>query len=360
MRHTRAVLPSRRQAFALSVAFWTVFGAVCGLQVWLSMRDHGHSLVRVVLHQVLVWDAWVLVAVAVVAASRRVPLLPVRARASLTHLLLALAAGTLHAAWWTGLTLLVVPYDHMNPTRFTEPFLSTAFYQMPLEVLLYFAAALLTHGIDGYAAARERDLHAAQLEGSLAEARLQALELQIQPHFLFNTLNAISALVRNGNSRDALAMIGGLAELFRYALERTGGEKVAVDDEAEMLRRYLEIQRLRFPDRLTVEVEVADDARRGAIPVLLLQPLVENAVRHGIGATAAPGRIHVRAFRDGGKLRVEVRNTGRLPARVEQGIGLANTVARLEQLYGREQRFELAQAGDGVVASVTIPWTEVA
>jgi LytS/YehU family sensor histidine kinase len=127
-----------------------------------------------------------------------------------------------------------------------------------------------------------------------------------------------------------------------------------------MLRRYLEIQRLRFPDRLTWTVEVAEDARRAAIPVLLLQPLAENAVRHGIAPTPAGGRIHVRAQREGDSLRVEIVNTGVLPARVEHGIGLGNTIARLEQLYGDGQHFDLRQRGDAVVATVTIPWAEVA
>ena len=123
--------------------------------------------------------------------------------------------------------------------------------------------ALAAHANGYYAQYREREVRAAQLEKSLAEARLHALELQIQPHFLFNTLNAISALVRTGQPEQAVGMIAGLSDLLRYALDRAGDQRVTVDEEAEMLRRYLEIQRLRFADRLTFEIDVAPETRAG-------------------------------------------------------------------------------------------------
>jgi LytS/YehU family sensor histidine kinase len=152
-------------------------------------------------------------------------------------------------------------------------------------------------------------------------------------------------------------MIGGLAELLRYALDRAGSQRVTLGEEAEMLRRYLDIQRLRFADRLTVDVEVDDDARGAEVPVLLLQPLAENAIRHGIAPSAGPGRVTVRAGRRNGALRIEMFNSGRLAEPVEPGIGLSNTVARLQQLYGSEQRFELRGEPGGVTAVVTIPWS---
>jgi LytS/YehU family sensor histidine kinase len=153
-------------------------------------------------------------------------------------------------------------------------------------------------------------------------------------------------------------MIGGLSELLRYALERSGDSRVALEDEAAMLQRYLEIQRLRFADRLTVEIDVAPNARRAAFPVLLLQPLAENAIRHGIARSDAPGRVWVRAFRIGETLRVEMFNTGRLAANAEHGIGLTNTLARLEQLYGKQAQFELVEHEGGVLVRLTMPWSE--
>jgi two-component system, LytTR family, sensor kinase len=350
----------RYQAWLLAAGFWTIFAVICAVQVWMSMLTHGHSLVRIIVYQSVVWDAWIFIGFGVAYLARRLPLHPWRTRNTLVHLLVGCLIGLLHAAWWVACMLVIRPYDRMNPTDFAVPFLSLAFSQLPLELLLYGLVALAAHASGYYAQYREREVRTAQLETSLAEARLHALELQIQPHFLFNTLNAVSALVRTGQPGQAVGMIAGLSDLLRYALDRAGNQRVTVEEEAEMLRRYLEIQRLRFADRLTFEIDVAAEARRAAVPVLLLQPLAENAIRHGIAQSAGPGRVTVRAFRQDGALRIEMFNSGRLVLPVERGIGLSNTVARLEQLYGDQQRFELRGSPEGVLAEVTIPWSEVA
>ena len=204
-------------------------------------------------------------------------------------------------------------------------------------------------------------MRAAQLETSLAEARLHALELQIQPHFLFNTLNAISALVRTGQPEQAVGMIAGLSDLLRYALDRAGNQRVTVDEEAEMLRRYLEIQRLRFADRLTFEIDVAGDARRAAVPVLLLQPLAENAIRHGIARARGRGGSTVRAFRAG--RRAAHRDVQQRPARRPGGArhrALQHRGAPGAALRRRGSASSCAAAPAGVTAEVTIPWSEVA
>jgi two-component system, LytTR family, sensor kinase len=353
-------MPLRRShAWLLAAGFWTIFAVVCAVQVWMSMLTHGHSLARIVFYQAVVWNFWIFFTFAIAGLARRLPLTPPRMRNVLVHLLAGCIVGLVHAAWWVGCMLVIRPYDRMNPTDFAVPFLSLAFSQLPLELLLYALVVLAAQAEVYYARYREREVRAAQLEKSLAEARLHALELQIQPHFLFNTLNAVSALVRTGQTEQAVGMIAGLSDLLRYALDRAGSPRVTVGEEAEMLRRYLEIQRLRFSDRLTFEIDVAGDAQRAAMPVLLLQPLAENAIRHGIAGSAGPGRVAVRAFRQDGTLRIEMFNSGRLPARLVRGIGLSNTVARLEQLYGGDQRFELRGTPEGVVAEVTIPWTEL-
>jgi len=126
-----------------------------------------------------------------------------------------------------------------------------------------------------------------------------------------------------------------------------------------MLRRYLEIQRSRFADRMTYSIEVDDDVRRAAVPTLILQPLAENAIRHGIARLAAGGSISVRAFRENGSLRVDIRNSGRLAPDDAHGIGLRNTRERLRQLYGDDHAFSLEQSGDGVVATLRVPWSEL-
>ena len=349
---------TRRQAWLLATAFWTLFAAACALQVWMSMLTHGHSPARIFAYHVIVWDAWILLGFAAARLARRLPLAPPRARNALLHLLAAVVIGLAHAAWWVVCMLVIRPYDRMNPTDFAVPFLSLAFRHLPLEIVLYGLVVLGAHAGRYYAESRYRETKAAQLEKSLAEARLSALELQIQPHFLFNTLNAVSALVRTDRRHEALAMISGLSDLLRYALDRSGGQRVTVAEETEMLRRYLEIQRLRFPDRLTYDIDVAGDVRDAAMPLLLLQPLAENAIRHGVARSAGPGRVTVRAFRRDGFLRIEMSNTGRLARDARRGIGLTNTVARLEELYGGRQDFALRETAAGVVAEVGIPWSE--
>jgi hypothetical protein len=348
----------RAQVLAGAAAFWTLFGVVCALQIWLSMLEHGHSLVRLTLYQIAVWDVWVLVAIGIARLARRFPVVPPSSRNLLLHLLCGVIVGVLHGAWWAALELLIVPYDRMNPTAFTRPFVRTAFYQMPLELLLYALALMTIHAADSYARHKEREMRTVQLEKSLAEARLHALELQIQPHFLFNTLNAVSALVRTGAHEQALGMISGLSDLLRYALDRAGGPNVAVADEVEMVRRYLEIQRIRFADHLTYAIEVAPGAETAAVPVLLLQPLAENAVHHGLLASNGSGRVEVRVAREGDALRIRIWNSGRLGAGRDAGIGLANVAARLRELHGDRQALELREEAAGVLAQVTLPWSE--
>jgi hypothetical protein len=349
-----------RRRLLFAGAFWTLVASICAAQVWMSMLTHGHSPLRIFVYQAVVWNAWIAVSMAVAALARRFPLAPLRLRNALVHVLAGCVLGVAHAAWWVGCMLVLRPYDRMNPTDFAVPFINIAFSQLPTELLLYAVVAFFAHAEAYYAKYLERERAAANLERSLAEARLHALELQIQPHFLFNTLNSISALVRTGRQDEAVAMIAGLSDLLRYALDRAGGQRVTVAEEAEMLRRYLEIQRLRFPDRLSFTIDVADEARAAAVPVLLLQPLAENAIRHGVARSAGPGRVSVRAFRAGGALRIEMFNTGRLAGDAVRGIGLSNTVARLEEMYGGGQRFDLHETPGGVTVEVTIPWSEVA
>jgi len=256
------------------------------------------------------------------------------------------------------LVLAIVPYDKMNPTRFGPQLVNVVLAYMPLEVAVYLLVALAGHAVDYYARYREREVQAAELERLLAEARLHALQLQIRPHFLFNTLNSISALVRTSRDRDAVGMIAGLSDLLRYSLDHAGEQRVALAAELAITERYLEIERLRFPDRMSYEIEASAEVRRGAVPTLLLQPLAENAIRHGVARLAAPGRVTIRALRDGARLRIEVFNTGALATDYRAGIGLRNTMERLRFLYGGDHSFELCAEPGGVVARVSLPWSE--
>jgi len=165
--------------------------------------------------------------------------------------------------------------------------------------------------------------------------------------------------VRTRKNDEAVTMIAGLSDILRYTLDHEGSQRVTVEAETEMLRRYLDIQRTRFADRMTYTIDVEPAARAAAVPTLILQPLAENAIRHGIARSAAGGSVSVKAFRENGCLRVDVSNTGSLSAGDAHGIGLSNTRERLRQLYGDDYTFALQQSDDGVVASLRIPWSEL-
>ena len=343
----------RRIAWWSAAFFWFLFGLITGIQVWISMLEHHHSVPRLLGYYVLIWEGWLLPTVAIYWLTRRFPVVPLRARNLLVHVLAAVFIASVHVLYWISLMLLLRPFDRMtaplSEVRIAPWFLSRS----PLELILYCLVLGAVIALGYY----ER---AMKLESSLADARLHALELQLQPHFLFNTLNGISALVRSRRDDEAVTMIAGLSDLLRYTLDHAGQQHVALEDELTILQRYLEIQHSRFPDRMSFAIDLAPEARRAAIPTLLLQPLAENAVRHGIARNTAPGVVEVRAFRSGGRLNIEVFNSGVLGGPSRGGIGLRNTHERLRHLYGDAARLDLANADGGVRASLSIPWSEVA
>ncbi len=195
-------------------------------------------------------------------------------------------------------------------------------------------------------AERERALRA---EALASGARLQALRYQINPHFLFNTLNAVSTLVVERHTADATRMIARLSDFLRLTLEERAGDEVPLAEELEFVQRYLDIEQVRFGERLRLEVSVAPDALDAIVPVLLLQPLVENAVKHGIATREDGGRIEIRAERRAATLRITISDDGPGPggAGPGPGIGLANTRERLRTLYGDAHRLELVASPEG-------------
>jgi LytS/YehU family sensor histidine kinase len=261
--------------------------------------------------------------------------------------------------------MLIQPFDVWSDTR---PFLVQ--YRGELSSLflfdffVYWAVLGAGYAFDYRERYRERESAASELKAQLAQARLEALKVQLHPHFLFNTLHAISGLVRGGERQSAVNMIAGLSELLRRALDSADEQEVPLREEVKFVELYLDIQKVRFSDRLTVRMDVAPEALDALVPNLVLQPLVENAVRHGVSPAETPGLIVVSAYRAGRMLHVEVADDGpglQSGWRMEEseGIGLANTVERLKRLYGSEHRFELRNGeGRGVTASVVIPFRE--
>lgn len=197
-----------------------------------------------------------------------------------------------------------------------------------------------------------------QLQAQLAEAQLNVLRTQLNPHFLFNTLNAITTLV-DTDPRGVRRMIARLGDLLRHTLEETDEQEVTLAREIELLRRYLDIMEVRFQGGLEVKIEIDPTLTDALVPNLILQPLVENAFKHGLSGLEKGGRVEIRARRDGDDVLLTVRDNGPGPAPNEHGVGISNTLARLQQLYGDNQSFALRAAGgdsSGAVAEVRLPY----
>jgi two-component system, LytTR family, sensor kinase len=275
------------------------------------------------------------------------------------HLLAATAwSGTLTTLRWV--TRIVVfqlaglgVYDYgIMPIRYAMEF--------PNDIVWYAMFVVFIQLFDEYREARAREVRTAQLEARLAQAQLHALRLQLQPHFLFNTLNTISSIVYE-DPRAADEMIVRLGDLLRATLRASGRQEVTLEEELHSLDLYVEIMRARFDDRLVVSLDVDPSARGALVPQLLLQPLVENAIKHGASADAT-STIDVSARREGGELVLEVRDRGRglsgnAAEAIGRGVGLSNTVERLERLYGAAHSFALRNAdGGGLAVNVLIPF----
>ena len=234
-------------------------------------------------------------------------------------------------------------------------------------ILTYWSLLAIQYGYGWYGRYEERkqeamrlELRSSQLESQLAQAHLSALKMQLQPHFLFNTLNAIMVLVRRQRGREAEETLGLLSDLLRCVLEDVEAQEVPLRRELEYLQLYLGIEQVRFQDRLRVEIAAGPEVLNAAVPQMVLQPIVENAIRHGIGRSSSAGRLRISACHVNGMLEMKVQDDGPglAPGSPGQtrGIGLANTRARLKQLYGDAARLSVEnEEQGGVVATVVLP-----
>jgi two-component system, LytTR family, sensor kinase len=256
------------------------------------------------------------------------------------------------------------------PRKFAATFQAVLLIDFHLNVILYWSIVGIQHGVNYYRKFEEREklaaqfeLRATQFEHQLTQARLSALKMQLHPHFLFNTLNAIVVLVRQHRAEEADEMLTNLSELLRQTLEGWETQEVPLRREVELINLYLDIQRVRFQDRLTVEMSLSPATLNALVPSLLLQPLVENAVRHGVSKTSAPVRIELKSNLRNSLLEIRVCDNGPGVSREVSGessgngVGLRNTRARLQQLYGERQSLHLdGRAGGGTIVTVVLPY----
>jgi len=341
--------------WAAAFAWWTASGLVSAANYHQMAAADGaavgwdHALRTSMVGSYL----WAPLTVAIFWLTRRYPIERQRWRSSLgVHVAGCIALVVVRAVTIAGFNPWVGWYD--RPPEFGSV-LVTSFNN---NLFLYWMFVGVAHALHYAHRVREREYETSRLEAQLAQARLDALRAQLHPHFLFNTLHSLSELVhRDVDAADR--MIVRLSELLRRALDPRAEHEVALRDELALVAPYLEIEQMRFGDRLTVAWEVAPEALDARVPQLILQPLVENAVRHGLAARAAPGRVVIAARVAAGRLALEVRDDGvglGHAGAPGAGVGLSNTRARLRQRYGTDHGFALTASPDGgTVAAIDIP-----
>jgi two-component system, LytTR family, sensor kinase len=277
--------------------------------------------------------------------------------------LLHLFASIFFAGFWIVLRAAIAQIEfhvYGYAPNFSGVFVDLFTRSFHLNLWIYWVILAVSHAVEYYRKLSEHDLKTAELERSLTQAKLIALQSQLNPHFLFNTLHSISALMHIDVEK-ADRMVAKLSDLLRYALDNTDEHVIPLRDEIAFLKRYLEIEQTRFGDRLTVTMDIPEDTLNAEVPNLILQPIVENAIRHGIEPHAKPGKIHLSARRENGQLILQVRDNGAglRPNSTRQGIGTSNTRQRLQQLYADRQSFELENAPEGgLLATIRLPLGE--
>ncbi|AOS44742.1 Sensor histidine kinase YehU [Lacunisphaera limnophila] len=337
--------------FAGIGTFWTLVGLAFASQFYLSSTLLGRSVTwgQAIGYSLGDWYVWAVLSLPVLWLARRYP--PEGAqpwRTAAIHLASALVCSLVYVLLRS---LVGVAHSRLldEPVTFAEVFRPLLVRTFPFNLLVYGVIVTISHAIDYYRKYHERTVHSLELEKHLTEARLQSLLRQLKPHFLFNTLNGIASLMHS-DVHAADKMLVRLGELLRLTMHHPGQPLTKLREEIAFIEKYLEIERIRFRDRLTVEITAAPDTLDADVPSLIIQPLVENAIRHGLEPHARPGRITVMTRREGGGLLLVVRdNGGGMPAGgfTREGIGLANTRERLRELYGERHRFELANHPEG-------------
>ena len=343
-------------------AFWTLVGLAFASQFYLSSSLLGRPVTwgQAISYSLEDWYVYAVLSWPVLRLAHRFP--PeshAPGRTAGIHLVAALIFSLLYVV----LRALVGQVHNFivdEPGTFVEVFRALLVKTSPFNLLVYGVILSVSHALDYYRKYHERTVQTLELEKHLTEARLQSLLRQLKPHFLFNTLNGIASLMYSDVAA-ADRMLVRLSELLRQTMARSGAPLAPLRDELAFLEKYLEIERIRFRDRLEVQVDVDPATLDALVPSLILQPLVENAIRHGIEPNERAGRILLRAARTGENLVLTVTdNGGGVPPGgfQREGIGLANTRARLNELYGGRHRFELAnEPGGGLCIRLTLPFT---
>ncbi len=343
---------------------WTTVGLLFTVQQIVAAKVHGGhpNWVLVGVIELVYWNVWAAYTPLVIGLAKRFPLtgprfVPHLAIHTITSFLMAPLASVAEYLLSRGLLWLLFRITDPGALRLLPTFTVSVVSMSFTGVLTYWLVVGLYQSIHFYQAAMERQTRAAQLETQLSHAELENLKSQLHPHFLFNSLHTIGVLMQEDVDA-ASHLLVCLGDLLRMALERRENE-ITLESELEFVGKYLEIEQTRFHDRLKVHMDVPPDLLGVYVPSLALQPLVENAIKHGISVDSAAGRLEIAAQRQNGRVWLCVRDDGPGPApgsRLRLGVGLANVQSRLKQLYGDESSLQLTGGnGRGCEAIITIP-----
>jgi sensor histidine kinase YesM len=357
----QSVLSRRLVRYGLIWGIWTIVAIFFCTQVAVMSYTQNEPVryLRDFLFQVSACYEWALATPLMLWLARRFRIERSNwMRRSLLHFLFSIVlTSTLIAIHYIGFLALTGRASSIAPLRV----FNVLYYNLDRWALVYWLILLMSHAFNYYNSFRKNELKASQLHTQLVQSQLEALKMQIHPHFLFNTLHSVSALLSK-DTEGARKMITRLGDFLRLTLENSGSMEVTLQQEIEFLNGYLEIERIRFQDRLTTDIRVDPDVLDVRVPNLILQPIVENAMRHAIGHSAS-GRVEVVAAPRNGVVRIEVKDNGpgidtdrMLEARPGRGVGLANTQARLAGLYGDAAHFELVNdPAGGLIVALEIP-----
>lgn len=361
----KSLLQQRWAKLLLIWVIWTFVGIVFTLQSYFtSFRSERPVSFSDSVYLQMTWSyLWALATPLVLFAASRLPIERHNwLRNSLTHVPISIALSVIvtaigHVFVWLYFGLpMGRGFSFERLSRFVVANFSEG-------IGIYLLIALISYSFSYYRRYREGQIRTLQLEAQLSQAQLEALKMQLHPHFLFNTLHSISALL-NKDPEVARRMITRLGDFLRLTLENSGAQEVTLQKEMEFLRCYLEIERIRFQDRLVTRLDVSNQVLDAKVPNLILQPIVENAIRHGITPRSTPGIIAIEAKPHNGAVRIQIRDNGPgLPTHrssdilFRKGLGLKNTETRLERLYGAAHVFDLANDPDGgLVVTLEIPF----
>lgn len=346
---------------------WLGVGLITAIQVVLGLAAGGrrYNWFAVFFATVAAWLILPLVTPLILSLTRRFPLARAGDLGNLpVHLAAALGIGLAHIIWSATMEWLFNPFAIHPAPSFRSMFFTTVYMQFHTGIVVYAATVAIGSTVDSIRRLAHRESEAARLAGELSKAQLDALRRQLEPHFLYNTLNGIAGLVRERRNDAAVEMIAGLSELLRRVLEDSGRQLVPLAEEVSFLDSYIKLQAMRFGDRLKVTVDIPLELYGALVPQLVLQPLVENAIVHGIGKLAQGGEIRVTARQSEGMLSIYLYSDGpALPpgGGDRTGVGLSNTRGRLVALYGAGSGVELRN-GDrtGVETIIKLPYRTAA